>query len=140
MSLQPSQNPEDVTELGFRRCYARSSQTGNRCGNPAMQGQRVCRNHGGGTQASLRKARLRMAELVDPAIGVLARILADPHAKPGDRIRAAENVLDRAGIVRRNELDPEMAREILADRLVQMLAEQAASDVIEGEVVEGPEG
>lgn len=137
MTLQP--NPEDLTELGHRRCIARSNQTGNRCGNAALQGQRVCRRHGGGTQASLRKARLRMAELVDPAIAVLARIMSDPNARPGDRIRAAENVLDRAGIVRRNELEPDMAREILAERLVQMLAEQAAADVIEGEVVEDPE-
>lgn len=115
-----------------QRCHARRKD-GAQCGMPAVMGMRVCRIHGGGTQAAMAKAKLRMMELVDPAIATIARIMADPNAKASDRLRAAENILDRAGIPRRMELDPELARDILATKLSQILLDTAT---IEGEVEE----
>lgn len=62
------------------------------------------------------KARIRLAQLVDPAIAVHAQAMV--HApKWGDRLRAAESVLDRAGYPRRTEVDIDMARAALKARL-----------------------
>lgn len=128
-----SGTPWDAASLALTRkkCHARK-RDGSQCQAWALPGASVCRLHGGGTAASMAKAKLRMMELVDPAIATIARIMADPTAKPADRLRAAENILDRAGIPRRMELDPDMARDILAQKLAQILVD---TSVVEGQVV-----
>lgn len=114
---------EDLLPTGARRCTAHS-RNGKRCGNPAIKGASVCRSHGGSAPQVKRKAALRLLELIDPAITVLARemIQADRSA---DRQRAANSVLDRAGVPRATTSpDGEAARDLLVERLRQIREEQ----------------
>lgn len=82
-----------------------------------MQGQKVCRTHGGSSPQAKRKAALRLVELIDPAIATLARemVQADTSA---DRQRAANSILDRAGVPRvTKEIGVDTSREVLLTRL-----------------------
>lgn len=102
-------------------CRATSKASGKPCGRTAEPGATVCRYHGGAAPQVKRKAALRLLELVDPAVATLARVMASPAAKDSDKIRAAENVLDRAGVPRRVEtVDTETAKAILVERLLAM--------------------
>jgi hypothetical protein len=56
----------------------------------------------------------------------LARVLADRNATHHERIRAAAEVLDRAGYPRRMEVDVEAARETLMERLSEMQSSEGA--------------
>lgn len=93
--------------------------------------------HGSATQATRRKAQLRLQSLVEPAIAVLLQELTNANSKPADRLRAVENVLDRTGFGRSVERDESTARQLLLDRLMEARAEQEAEDEpIDAEVVE----
>lgn len=61
-----------------------------------MQGATVCRMHGGSAPQVRKAAELRLAALVDPAIGELARLMKKSRV---DHVRlgAVKDVLDRAG-------------------------------------------
>jgi hypothetical protein len=101
-----------------RRCKAVYKNTGNRCGGSAMQGQAVCMKHGGKNPNSVRAAQIRLATLVDPAIGRLARILVNGTDR--DALRAIENVLDRTGFPRKTEVsDVSEAKDMLAHYLIE---------------------
>jgi hypothetical protein len=53
--------------------------------------------HGGAAPQVKRSAALRLAALVDPAIGVIAKALKDGKIAPETRVRTAFGVLDRNG-------------------------------------------
>ena len=74
-------------------------KTGVQCGNDAIKGGTVCHKHGGSAPQVKKAAALRLAELVDPAIGVIARYLKNPTSgvKDETKLRAALAVLDRTG-------------------------------------------
>jgi len=110
-----------------RLCTATNRQ-GEPCRNHAVVGARVCHLHGGAAPQVKRKAALRLAALVDPAIATLAKELTNRNNKPADRLRAAENILDRAGVPRHTEVDGEMARAILVERLLSMRAQQESEN------------
>lgn len=130
-----------------QQCKAKAKQSGKRCRNPAIPGGVVCRVHGGSAPAVRRKAGLRLAELVNPALAQLARELINTTTgTPMSRLRAIENILDRAGYPRRAEVsgDPDAAREMLKARLWELVQQhqQAAPgvhEIIEGNPVD-PEG
>lgn len=82
----------------------------------------LCRNHGGTSPGGRTAARLRLDELVGPAIATIARIIADPEAPVSVRLRAAQDVLDRSGYPRRVDVDVDAAREQLVDRIVALQA------------------
>jgi hypothetical protein len=63
-----------------------------------------------------RSAQLRLLELIDPAIARLAHEM-DKAARSADRQRAANSILDRAGVVRSTTPDADLARALLIDRL-----------------------
>lgn len=140
-------NPMD----GAPRCTARARSTGERCGNRPIPGGTVCRFHGGGAPAVRRRARLRLAELVDPAIGTLARVMVK-GARDQDKLRAAEAILDRAGFPRASRIEGhvsvEESREMLLQRILELRAEghplaaasnPATLEVVDAEVVDGDE-
>lgn len=115
----------DLTFDGRPRCNATSQQNNRRCERAKTPGTTVCATHGSRAPQVKRKAALRMIELVDPAIATLARVMTNPASKDADKIRAAENVLDRAGLPRRVETgDPEQAKELLVARLIAMREQQ----------------
>lgn len=88
-----------------------------------------CHLHGGASPGGRKQARLRLAELAQPAIATLARALADPEVPWPTRVRAAQDVLDRAGHPRRVDVDPEAAREMVVARLEALANGQPDSEV-----------
>lgn len=119
-------NGNDLMERSYAnapQCSAASKQTGNRCKNYAIRGGTVCKFHGGGSAVVRRKAALRLAALVDPAIATLGREMVKAE-KSSDRIRAAAEVLDRGGFGRHATVtNVDEAR----DRLLYMLRAIRAS-------------
>ena len=110
------------------RCQAMSKQTGQQCGNKAIPGGTVCRFHGGGARQVRNRARLNLLELVDPAIATLAREMATAEGST-DRQRAANSILDRAGVVRRVDGTPLVdAQEYLVRQLIAMRDGQAREE------------
>jgi hypothetical protein len=104
--------------LARARCTARSKGTGERCKQSAIAGGTVCRFHGGGAPSVKRKAALRLAQLVDPAIATLGREMVKAE-KSSDRQRAANSILDRAGITRGQSSELDVARALLLERLLE---------------------
>ena len=60
-----------------RRCRAKTSSSGyrERCKKAAVLGATVCQTHGAGAPQVKRAARERLSDMVDPALGALARAL-----------------------------------------------------------------
>jgi hypothetical protein len=128
--------PVRVDSTGRLLCTAKRRGTDQLCNGLAMRGQRVCRVHGGSAPRAKAKAKLRLAELIDPAIATLAREMTNiATGTPNSRLRAAENVLDRGGLPRRAEVGTEDSRALLLTRLIAMRAEaggeQAETFVLE---------
>lgn len=117
--VDPTARPEPRYDAMNRLLCRARTRTGEQCNSPAMTGQRVCRMHGGATPQARNKARLRLAELVAPAIATLAREMASAD-KSTDRLRAANSILDRAGWGRVSTVETADAREVLLERLAQM--------------------
>lgn len=100
-----------------RRCHA-TNRNGEQCGRSAIAGGTVCRYHGGAAPQVQAAARIRLTQLVDPALGRLARILIQGNDR--DAMRAIENVLDRAGVVRGGQPGEDEARELLREYLIDL--------------------
>lgn len=87
------------------------------------------------------KARLRLFELVDPAIATLAREMKSAQSS-ADRQRAANSILDHAGYGRASKVEPADARALLLELLLELRAEAQHStavgslDVVERSVLE----
>ena len=114
---------DDVTwdpELGRRRCTAKSQRAGRRCLKAPIQGGTVCETHGGGAPQVKRAAALRLLDLVDPALATLQGAMADHQASWSDRLRAAADVLDRAGYPRGATLD------VTGEQIAQQIRDLAA--------------
>lgn len=109
------------------QCTATAKGTGKRCQQPAIPGGTVCRYHGGSAPQVQEAARLRLQNLVQPAIVVLGRILADPMALEASKLRAVENVLDRSGYPRHHQVDVEQARRSLLERIDSLDDEELAA-------------
>lgn len=110
------------TPAGARACSAHTT-AGEPCNAPAMNGQRVCRKHGGASPQAKRAAQLRLAALADPAIETLAHIM-EHGEEPRDRLSAANSILDRAGYGRSQHVTTEDARELLLQRLIEAHGEE----------------
>lgn len=79
--------------------------------------------HGGAAPQVRRKATLRLLELIDPAIATLAREMATAE-KSADKQRAANSILDRAGMPRRTEImDGAAATDLLVERIKELRTE-----------------
>lgn len=111
-------------------CKATSKATGKQCGRTAVPGATVCTYHGGNAPQVKRKAALRLLELVDPAITTLAREMVQAD-KSSDRQRAANSILDRAGVPRATTTpDGEAARDLLVERLRQIREQQETQGAV----------
>lgn len=80
------------------QCTARRSN-GDPCSRRAISGGKVCYVHGGAAPQVKKAARERIAEMVDPALGVLykAMKMGDKRSAHPLAVQAARDVLDRAG-------------------------------------------
>ncbi|AWY05344.1 hypothetical protein QC999_gp19 [Microbacterium phage Cressida] len=119
----PTPNSGSGTQTQARQCTAKTRQ-GGRCRNAPIEGGTVCRMHGGSAPQVKRRAALRLLELVDPAVATLAREMATA-TKSADRQRAANSILDRAGVVRRDSPAKEDVYDLVAERL-RALREQGS--------------
>lgn len=104
-----------------RQCTANSKQTGQRCRRLVPLGHVVCHYHGGSTKHAREKAKLRLLELIEPAVAQLARLMVN-SADERVQLRAAENILDRGGLPRGVKIDGQDARTLLVERLVEYRA------------------
>lgn len=118
-SVATGRNTPRYDKLGRLLCAAKRRGTDELCRAPAMAGLRVCRLHGGASKQAQRKARLRLAELIDPAIGTLAREMVQAD-KSADKQRAANSILDRAGLGRVSKVETDDAKELLYERLTSL--------------------
>ena len=120
-------DPEDLTHDGRPRCTATSKQNQRRCRRAATPGTNVCANHGSRAPQVKQAAKLRLLGLVDPAIATLAREMTQA-SKSSDKQRAANSILDRAGIARTSEVQVEDARALLVERLMALRDEEPGTD------------
>lgn len=118
-SIATGRNTPRYDKMGRLLCAAKRRGTDELCRAPAMAGLRVCRLHGGASKQAQRKARLRLAELIDPAIGTLAREMVQAD-KSADKQRAANSILDRAGLGRVSKVESDDAKELLFERLTSL--------------------
>ncbi len=88
----------------------------------AIAGAAVCKMHGGAAPQVKKNAKLRLAELVDPAISTLAREMVN-STKSVDKQRAANSILDRAGFGRHQNISVGDAKDLLLQRLLEMKEE-----------------
>ena len=128
-------DPEDLTHDGRPRCTAMSKQNQRRCRRAATPGTNVCANHGSRAPQVKQAAKLRLLGLVDPAIATLAREMTQA-AKSSDKQRAANSILDRAGIARTAEVQVEDARALLVERLMALRDEEPDTEDDDEEIEE----
>lgn len=115
-------DPMQGTDPMDVRCRARN-RAGNPCRNRPILGGTVCRMHGGGSPKVQHAAKLRLMSLIDPAIGVLAREMENEENSSADKQRAANSILDRAGLTRGSTADQDVLRALIIDRLVALSQE-----------------
>lgn len=109
-------------ERGRRLC-SKTRSDGEQCRGPAIRGGFVCKVHGGVLPSVKASARARLAQLIDPAIDVLAQ---DLDAKDAiDRQRAANSILDRAGVPRSKDITITDAKEALLEKLLVIIDNNA---------------
>lgn len=73
-------------------------QDGSRCRRPAIAGANVCRQHGGAIPAVRAKAAARIGNAADQMVKRLQAMLDDPAVEARDKIKIAQDLLDRAGL------------------------------------------
>jgi hypothetical protein len=105
------------------RCEAHT-QDGNRCRREAIAGANVCRMHGGAIPAVKAKAAARIGNAADEMVKRLHAMLDDPSVGSTEKMKIAQDMLDRAGLNATNkllvgvgEVDPieGLFRDLLAD-------------------------
>jgi hypothetical protein len=73
-------------------------QSGRRCRREAIDGSVVCEIHGGLAPQVRRRAAERVLLSADEAIQVIRSFISDPNAPAGVRLKAAQDIADRAGL------------------------------------------
>src|SRR5512132_664375 len=73
-------------------------QSGKRCRREAIAGSVVCEIHGGLAPQVRRRAAERVLLSADEAIQVIRSFVSDPTVPAGVRLKAAQDLADRAGL------------------------------------------
>lgn len=103
--------------MNDRVVCGKKTRSGKPCQKPPIKGGTVCRLHGGAAPQVKRAAKLRLLELVDPAIATVARIMATSD-KEELRLKAAESILDRGGLPKGAQVTVDDARSALIAKLI----------------------
>lgn len=144
-------------------------KTGDRCRREAIPGANVCGQHGGAAGHVRDRAAARIGNAADAMVQRLYEMLDDPAVEARDKIKIAQDMLDRAGLNATNkllvgigEVDPieRLFRDILEDpnglapaspepyiqspeaaalNRVALEAYGGDEDIVDAEVVEEPE-
>lgn len=104
---------------------------GELCMAPVVAGLRVCRMHGASAPNARLRARQALADLVDPAIGELSKIIEhrnDPDGEggsvtPADKLRAVGMVLDRTGFGPSQTVEVKDTKALLYERLLNQASD-----------------
>ncbi len=87
------------------RCTNKAKQGGEQCRITAYRGSLLCYKHGGkelnnrkAQAEAIEAARLRLMNMTDMAIDVVKDMLEDPEVNANTRLKAAQDVMDRAGL------------------------------------------
>lgn len=142
--------PEDLTLDGRPRCTATSS-TGHRCGNAVERGTTVCRFHGAsdsrhpddpregsegpgtaGRQQRIERVRQSLEYAAGAAVLAVQSILENEDARPQDRLKAAEIVLDRT-VGRTIQVEKEDAAERDLDQEILQIAADLGATGTDGD-------
>jgi hypothetical protein len=124
-------------------CSARR-KNGSPCRNAPMAGTNVCRMHGGAAPQVRRRAQQRILEASDKAAFRLVEMMQDKSIPPAIQLAAARDLLDRAGIVGKQEFEVEVKlakyEQVLIDILVDVEEEDDhfTDNVIDAEIVDDP--
>ncbi len=94
-----------ASALTSQRCTATSKRTGERCRAWALRGARTCRVHGSATKASKVAAAKRIAQASGFAADMLAEFMADPKVDIKTRTQIAQDLLSRAGVNGKQEVE-----------------------------------
>lgn len=86
------------------RCTARR-RNGEPCRNWAMLGTNVCRMHGGAAPQVRRRAQQRILEASDKAAARLVELMQDTKVPYAVQLAAARDLLDRAQLAGRQEIE-----------------------------------
>jgi len=73
-------------------------QSGKRCRREAIDGSVVCEIHGGLAPQVRRRAAERVLLSADEAVQVIKSFISDPTVPAGVRLKAAQDLADRAGL------------------------------------------
>lgn len=125
------------------RCKAHSKRTGEPCNNPPMNGQKVCRMHGGASAASRARAKERILAASDPAAAKIVQLMQDKRVPPLVQLAAARDLLDRAGLAKGVEVTVELRKfeENIEGLLIDVVdAEVVDAEVVDAELVDEGEG
>ena len=103
--------------LTAQQCTATSKRTGERCRAWALVGRKTCRVHGSATRLSAAKAQRVIAGSSGFAAEMLVEVMADPKVELKTRIQIAQDLLNRAGIAGKQQLEIGMqtVREVYAN-------------------------
>jgi hypothetical protein len=110
-------NDHTQSNSGTKKICGKKTRAGKPCQKSPIKGGTVCRLHGGSAPQVKRAAKLRLLELVDPAIATLARIMATSDNE-ALRLKAADSILDRGGLPKGAQVTVEDARSALYEALL----------------------
>ena len=128
-------------------CTAHSSRTGKPCQRPPVKGTNVCWHHGGGSPQVVAAAKRRLMMQSDRMGALLMQIAEDESMPPAVRLAAIRDVLDRAGVTAKTEVEVTVApwQQIVDGIVAEVDAEfirpqgallsNAFADVVDGELV-----
>lgn len=124
-------------------CSARSSRTGEPCQRPPITGASVCYHHGGAAPQVVAAARRRLMGASNNVSVLLLKIAEDEKTPPAVRLAAIKDVLDRAGVTVKQEVEITVQPwQQLVDGIVAEVGDQYVrppgrldGDVIDAEVV-----
>lgn len=107
------------------KCSARKTN-GDPCNSPPMKGGRVCHKHGGSAPQVRRKAQERLLAASNDAAAKLIQLMQDKKVPYALQLRAAEAILDRAGIGPKLEIEVDVPwKDILISGIVAEVDEEA---------------
>jgi hypothetical protein len=96
-------------------------RNGQQCHNYRIRGGTVCRIHGGAAPHVRESAQQRIRELVDPALGEIAKIIYRKNVSDADKLKACYGLLDRAGYGPGSKLILERSETDLTPRVIELM-------------------
>lgn len=117
-------DPMRVLQPIVQRCRAHNRR-GEQCGHAAIPGGTVCYYHGGAAAHVRDAATARLLGGTERAAAELVRLASKAKAEPV-RLAACKDVLDRAGIGARGQVDVNVEATVEAPALDRLIAEVIA--------------